>query len=75
MTWSQFMLVVDNVSLSSKFYCEIFGFESGHGGDQYEQLLCKGELIMQLHDNEEDNHHAALAEPNIKRGKRCFGLV
>ena len=59
--WSQLMLVVADVEASSDFYCEIFGFDSGHGGDEYEQLLHDGEMVMQLHDDDTDDHHGALA--------------
>jgi len=60
--WPQTLLVVSDVEASSRFYCEVFGFESGHGGREYEQLLHDGELVMQLHDDEPDDNHAALAD-------------
>ena len=66
--WPQFMLVVSDVARSSRFYCEVVGLESGHGGDEYEQLLHDGELVMQLHDDEVDDHHGPLAEPGVARG-------
>lgn len=58
--WSQLMLVVRDVPGSSAFYCDVFGFESGHGGDEYEQLFHDGELVMQLHDHDTDDHHGLL---------------
>lgn len=54
------MIVCADVPASSRFYCDVFGFESGHGGDEYEQLLHDGEIIMQLHDDDTDDHHGAL---------------
>lgn len=32
-------LVIQNVEVSRRFYCYIFGFESGHRGDEYEHFL------------------------------------
>lgn len=66
--WSQTMLVVSDVERSSRFYCEVLGLESGHGGDEYEQLLHDGELVMQLHDEDPDDNHAALVDPAEVRG-------
>ncbi len=60
--WMQPMFVVDDVEASSAFYCEIFEFTSGHGGDAYEQLLHDGELVMQLHDDDPDDHHGPLVD-------------
>lgn len=62
------MLVVDDVPRSSRFYCCVIGLESGHGGDEYEQLLHDGELVMQLHHGGEDEHHGPLVDPEVARG-------
>lgn len=66
--WSQTMLVVSDVERSSRFYCEVVGFESGHGGDEYEQLLHDGEIVLQLHDDGTDDHHGPLADLEQVRG-------
>lgn len=66
--WSQFMLVVSDVERSSRFYCDVVGLQSGHGGAEYEQLLHDGELVMQLHDSEPDEHHEPLVDPAQPRG-------
>ena len=66
--WSQLMLVVRDVEAASRFYCEVFGFESGHGGKEYEQLLHDGELVMQLHDDDVEDHHGALRVPDVPPG-------
>lgn len=65
--WSETMLVVSDVEASSRFYCEVVGLESGHGGDEYEQLLHDGELVMQLHDDDTHDHHGMLAD-DVPRG-------
>lgn len=66
--WPQFMLVCDDVAASSRFYCDVVGLESGHGGDEYEQLFHDGELVMQLHDTSEEDDHGALADLSVRRG-------
>ena len=73
--WPQWLLVVDDVPASSRFYCDVFGFESGHGHDnaEYDQILADGEMVMQLHDNDEEDHHGLLATrdvPGRQRGPR-----
>lgn len=62
------MLVVSDVERSSRFYCEVVGLESGHGGDEYEQLLHDGEIVLQLHDDGTDDHHGPLADLDHARG-------
>ncbi len=66
--WSQTMLVVGDVAASSRFYCDVVGLESGHGGDEYEQLLHEGEIVLQLHDDGTDDHHGPLADLDQVRG-------
>jgi catechol 2,3-dioxygenase-like lactoylglutathione lyase family enzyme len=66
--WPQLLLVVDDVVRSSRFYCEVLGLESGHGGDEYDQLFDGGELVVQLHDAGVDDHHGPLADRAVPRG-------
>lgn len=66
--WSQILLVVDDVPRSRIFYCDVLGLESGHGGDEYEQLYHNGELVMQLHHADEDDDHGPLADKAAPRG-------
>ena len=40
--WSQLMLVVSDVEASTRFYCDVFGFESGHGGKEYDDKYPDG---------------------------------
>jgi extradiol dioxygenase family protein len=46
---AQPLIAVRDVALSSRWYQAVLGCESGHGGDEYEQLTYKGKLILQLH--------------------------
>lgn len=66
--WPQPLIVSRDVEAASRFYCEIFGFESAHGGDEYDQLLSDGELVLQLHDFGADEHHGPLADSELPAG-------
>jgi catechol 2,3-dioxygenase-like lactoylglutathione lyase family enzyme len=57
------MLVVRDVQRSSLFYQQVLGAESGHGGDEYEQIVSGGEILLQLHDFDVEDHHGPLADP------------
>ena len=44
------MLVVRDVAASSAWYVKLFGFASGHGGDEFEMLMGPGgSLELMLH--------------------------
>ncbi|MEO6996707.1 MAG: hypothetical protein ABI112_01335 [Terracoccus sp.] len=60
--WPQPLVVVTDVGASSAFYCQLLGGESGHGGAEYEQIVCDGELVLQLHRIDVKDHHGPLAD-------------
>lgn len=60
--WPQPMLVVRDVPACSRFYQQVLGAESGHGGDEYEQIVSDGEIVLQLHDLDVEDHHGRLAD-------------
>jgi catechol 2,3-dioxygenase-like lactoylglutathione lyase family enzyme len=66
--WPQPMIVVRDVPKSSRFYADVLGAESAHGGDQYEQLVSGGELILQLHHIDAEDEHGALASSEVPLG-------
>ncbi len=66
--WPQPLIVVRDVQASSRFYGQILGAESAHGGEEYEQLVSDGELILQLHHIEVEDHHGPLASPEVPLG-------
>lgn len=66
--WPQPLLVVRDVPASSTFYQRVLGAESGHGGDEYEQIMSGGELVLQLHAPEVEDHHGPLADPDQPLG-------
>ena len=62
------MLVVRDVPASSRFYQQVLGADSGHGGDEYEQVTRDGEILLQLHHLEVEHHHGRLADPEQPLG-------
>ena len=66
--WPQPLLVVRDVARSRAFYGAVLGAESGHGGDEYEQIVDGGEILLQLHGLDVEDHHGPLADPNAPLG-------
>jgi len=62
------LISVADVPASSHFYQQVLGADSGHGGDEYEQVLVDGTLVLQLHAVEIGHHHGALADPSVPLG-------
>ena len=44
------------------------GLESRHGGNEYDQLFAGDEMVMQLHDDDEEDQHGALRDPSAPLG-------
>jgi catechol 2,3-dioxygenase-like lactoylglutathione lyase family enzyme len=57
------MIAVADVEAASRWYQQVLGASSGHGGAEYEQLLVDGQLIMQLHRLEIGHHHGTIGDP------------
>lgn len=57
------LICVHDVEASSRWYQQLLGCESGHGGKEYERLNQDGRLILQLHQWEIDHHHGPLGDP------------
>jgi catechol 2,3-dioxygenase-like lactoylglutathione lyase family enzyme len=66
--WPQPLIVVRDVPKSSRFYARVLGAESVHGGEEYEQLVSGGELVLQLHHIDVDDHHGPLASSDVPLG-------
>jgi catechol 2,3-dioxygenase-like lactoylglutathione lyase family enzyme len=62
------MVVVRDVPASSRFYQQVLAAQSGHGGDEYEQIVSNGEILVQLHAVEVEDHHGRLADPDQPLG-------
>lgn len=56
------MISVRDVPVSSRWYQQVLGAASGHGGNEYEQVVVDGELVLQLHNLDLDHHHGAMAD-------------
>lgn len=66
--WPQPLIVVRDVPASGRFYAELLDAEAAHGGDEYEQLVSRGELVLQLHRLDVEDHHGPLAVPDVPLG-------
>ncbi|WP_460357607.1 VOC family protein [Actinoallomurus acanthiterrae] len=62
------MVAVADVEQAGRWYQDVLGATSGHGGPEYEQLLVDGTMIMQLHRLEVGHHHGAIADPDRPLG-------
>lgn len=56
------MLVVADVAASSRWYQELLGLKSAHGGDEFEMLMSGDTLALCLHHRGLDEH-PALVDP------------
>jgi predicted enzyme related to lactoylglutathione lyase len=75
---AQTMLMVRDVEASSRWYQQLLGLVSDHGGPEYERLLADGELVLQLHHEGTHHHHGPVGDPAQARGNGVlvwFGAV
>lgn len=59
----QTMIAVQDVEAASRWYQELLGWQSDHGGPEYERLLAGGVLVLQLHHRETEHHHGLISDP------------
>lgn len=62
------MIAVADVAQTSRWYQQVLGATSGHGGAEYEQLLVDGVMILQLHRLDVGHHHGAIGDPELPLG-------
>lgn len=60
------LICVHDVEASSRWYQQLLGCESGHGGSEYERLVSNGRLILQLHQWKVDHQHGPLGDPDLR---------
>lgn len=60
------LICVQDVEAMSRWYQELLGCQSDHGGPEYERLKHNGKLVMQLHRWEQEHHHGAIGDPQKK---------
>jgi predicted enzyme related to lactoylglutathione lyase len=61
---SQTMIAVRDVEASSRWYQQLLGLRSDHGGPEYERLLADGVLVLQLHRRDVEHHHGLIGDPD-----------
>jgi hypothetical protein len=54
------LIAVTDVEASSRWYQQLLGCQSAHGGPHYERLVVDGRLILQLHSFDVEHHHGAI---------------
>ena len=57
------LIAVADVVASSRWYQDVLGFASGHGGKEYERLLHGQEMVLQLH-RWDVHEHEFLGDPD-----------
>lgn len=57
------LICVRDVEASSRWYRRLLGCESAHGGSEYERLVSKGRLMLQLHHWNVLHDHGPIADP------------
>ena len=63
------LICVRDVPASSRWYQQLLGAHSGHGGDEYERINdADGRLVLQLHRWEVEHHHGPLGDPALPHG-------
>ncbi|RYE28488.1 MAG: VOC family protein [Sphingobacteriales bacterium] len=60
------LICVHDVQASSRWYQELLGCTSGHGGDEYERLNANDTLILQLHKWDASHNHGPLGNPKLR---------
>ena len=61
------LIAVKNVPASRKWYENVLGFSSGHGGDEYERMMWGDRLVLQLH-RWDTHEHSHLGNPSLPIG-------
>jgi catechol 2,3-dioxygenase-like lactoylglutathione lyase family enzyme len=59
------LICVRDVEASSRWYQQLLGCRSGHGGQEYERLISGDRLILQLHRWDVQHHHGGIGDPAI----------
>jgi len=54
------LIAVTDVETSSRWYQQLLGCSSNHGGSAYDQLVSNGQLILQLHSFEVEHDHGPI---------------
>ena len=52
----------------SRWYQDLLGLRSDHGGPEYERLLADDVLVLQLHSAQTMHHHGRIGDPSRELG-------
>lgn len=72
---AQPLLSVADVEASSRWYQQLLGLRSDHGGPHYERLLAGDTLVLQLHHRDVEHHHGAIPSGHGEGALIWFGEV
>jgi len=61
---AQPLIAVTDVEASSRWYQQLLGCDSAHGGPEYERLVSNGVLVLQLHRFDVEHHHGRIGDPS-----------
>jgi len=62
------LIVLSDVQAGSRWFQDVLGLSSGHGGPDYEMLMDNGEVAVQLHRWEADEHEHIGDKDDPSRG-------
>jgi catechol 2,3-dioxygenase-like lactoylglutathione lyase family enzyme len=62
------LICVRDVEASSRWYQQLLGCKSDHGGPHYERLVSEGRLVLQLHNWDVEHHHGAIGNATLPHG-------
>jgi catechol 2,3-dioxygenase-like lactoylglutathione lyase family enzyme len=62
------LICVRDVEASSRWYQRLLGCRSEHGGPNYERLVSDGQLVLQLHHWDVEDHHGRIGDPKVTSG-------
>jgi extradiol dioxygenase family protein len=57
------LIAVSDVEASSRWYRQLLGCASGHGGKTYERIEYGGQLVLQLHSFNSHHDHGPIGNP------------
>lgn len=60
------LIAVTDVEASSRWYQQLLGVQSDHGGRVYERLLSNGTLVLQLHNFDVEHDHGRIGDRDDK---------
>ena len=63
---SQPLICVHDVEAASRWYQQLLGCQSAHGGPEYERLVMGKRLVLQLHRWDVEHHHGRIGDSQAK---------